>query len=129
MFYLLQCAEGERCAGNVERARQLVPRALHVERDRRRWQGSRTGRLAARLILAAAQSEQTHATDARPFEALIREFDRIGAALPAARARCDASIVTGQPIPEDVWGVTLLVDGRYQEGTTGRDVYESQEVH
>ena len=27
------------------------------------------------------------------------------------------------------WGVTLLVDGRYQEGTTGRDVYESQEVH
>lgn len=28
-----------------------------------------------------------------------------------------------------VWGVTLLVDGRYQEGTTGRDVYESQEVH
>ena len=26
------------------------------------------------------------------------------------------------------WGVTLLVDGRYQEGTTGRDVYESQEV-
>ncbi len=30
---------------------------------------------------------------------------------------------------EDYWGVTLLVDGRYQEGTTGRDVYESQEVH
>ena len=29
----------------------------------------------------------------------------------------------------DLWGVTLLVDGRYQEGTTGRDVYESQEVH
>ncbi|MGV9769677.1 hypothetical protein ACWDR7_09445 [Microbacterium sp. NPDC003461] len=29
----------------------------------------------------------------------------------------------------DEWGVTLLVDGRYQEGTTGRDVYESQEVH
>lgn len=29
----------------------------------------------------------------------------------------------------DGWGVTLLVDGRYQEGTTGRDVYESQEVH
>lgn len=28
-----------------------------------------------------------------------------------------------------IWGVTLLVDGRYQEGTTGRDVYESQEVH
>ena len=28
-----------------------------------------------------------------------------------------------------MWGVTLLVDGRYQEGTTGRDVYESQEVH
>lgn len=27
------------------------------------------------------------------------------------------------------WGVTLFVDGRYQEGTTGRDVYESQEVH
>ena len=29
----------------------------------------------------------------------------------------------------EYWGVTLLVDGRYQEGTTGRDVYESQEVH
>ena len=27
------------------------------------------------------------------------------------------------------WGVTLLVDGRYQEGMTGRYVYESQEVH
>jgi len=27
------------------------------------------------------------------------------------------------------WGVTLFVDGRYQEGTAGRDVYESQEVH
>lgn len=31
--------------------------------------------------------------------------------------------------PSEFWGVTLLVDGRYQEGTTGRDVYESQEVH
>jgi len=29
----------------------------------------------------------------------------------------------------DIWGVTLFVDGRYQEGTAGRDVYESQEVH
>ena len=27
------------------------------------------------------------------------------------------------------WGVTLLVDSRYQEGSTGVDVYESQEVH
>jgi len=29
----------------------------------------------------------------------------------------------------ETWGVTLFVDGRYQEGTAGRDVYESQEVH
>ena len=28
-----------------------------------------------------------------------------------------------------VWGVTLLVDSRYQEGTTRRDVIETQEVH
>ncbi|WP_212743308.1 methyltransferase, partial [Brevibacterium sp. 2SA] len=27
------------------------------------------------------------------------------------------------------WGVTLLVDSRYQEGTTGNHVYESQDVH
>jgi len=27
------------------------------------------------------------------------------------------------------WGVTLLVDSRYQEGTTRRDVIETQEVH
>ncbi|WP_141920078.1 hypothetical protein [Microbacterium lacticum] len=33
------------------------------------------------------------------------------------------------PVRNSHWGVTLLVDGRYQEGTTGRDVYESQEVH
>ena len=29
----------------------------------------------------------------------------------------------------DMWGVTLLVDSRYQEGTTRRDVIETQEVH
>lgn len=28
-----------------------------------------------------------------------------------------------------LWGVTLLVDSRYQEGTTGNHVYESQDVH
>lgn len=27
------------------------------------------------------------------------------------------------------WGVTLVVDSRYQEGTSGVDVYESQKVH
>ena len=27
------------------------------------------------------------------------------------------------------WGVTLLVDSRYQEGTTRRDVIDTQEVH
>ncbi len=27
------------------------------------------------------------------------------------------------------WGVTLLVDSRYQEGTTRRNVTEAQEVH
>ncbi len=32
-------------------------------------------------------------------------------------------------IASDIWGVTLLVDSRYQEGSTGVDVYESQEVH
>ena len=35
----------------------------------------------------------------------------------------------GYRMGDSTWGVTLLVDGRYQEGTTGRDVYESQEVH
>ena len=32
-------------------------------------------------------------------------------------------------IVTDLWGVTLLVDSRYQEGTTRRDVIETQEVH
>ena len=38
----------------------------------------------------------------------------------------------GLPITEALrsdWGVTLLVDSRYQEGTTRRDVIETQEVH
>ena len=30
---------------------------------------------------------------------------------------------------DEEWGVTLLVDSRYQEGTTRRDVIETQEVH
>ena len=34
-----------------------------------------------------------------------------------------AALLTG------LWGVTLLVDSRYQEGTTRRDVIETQEVH
>ncbi len=32
-------------------------------------------------------------------------------------------------VPRAPWGVTLLVDSRYQEGTTRRDVIETQEVH
>ena len=31
--------------------------------------------------------------------------------------------------PNAAWGVTLLVDSRYQEGTTRRDVIDTQEVH
>ncbi|WP_455133133.1 hypothetical protein [Microbacterium aurum] len=38
-------------------------------------------------------------------------------------------LLSGLLVAVSIWGVTLLVDGRYQEGTTGRDVYESQEVH
>ena len=30
---------------------------------------------------------------------------------------------------DDDWDATLLVDGRYQEETTGNHVYESQGVH
>ena len=35
----------------------------------------------------------------------------------------------GQPARCSGWGVTLLVDSRYQEGTTRRDVIDTQEVH
>ena len=37
-----------------------------------------------------------------------------------------AVVVTSRGV---LWGVTLLVDSRYQEGTTRRDVIETQEVH
>ncbi|AQP44641.1 hypothetical protein [Tessaracoccus flavus] len=33
------------------------------------------------------------------------------------------------PTLTTAWGVTLLVDSRYQEGTTRRDVIDTQEVH
>ena len=35
----------------------------------------------------------------------------------------------GESLQQVKWGVTLLVDSRYQEGTTRRDVIETQEVH
>lgn len=45
-------------------------------------------------------------------------------------AHCaEERMLPGRSPSGEQWGVTLLVDGRYQEGTTGRDVYESQEVH
>ncbi|WP_453984625.1 DNA glycosylase AlkZ-like family protein [Brevibacterium casei] len=41
----------------------------------------------------------------------------------------DDVTVYAQALLEERWGVTLLVDSRYQEGTTGNHVYESQDVH
>lgn len=52
---------------------------------------------------------------------------RPGATFSSKLQKAFALVDAGQQL--EIWGVTLLVDGRYQEGTTGRDVYESQEVH
>ena len=58
--------------------------------------------------------------------------------LSAYTLRDDPEIKRGWEVSSDppgafpwpaIWGVTLLVDSRYQEGTTRRDVIETQEVH
>ncbi|TQN00833.1 transposase IS481 family protein [Microbacterium lacticum] len=61
---------------------------------------------------------------------VARSHPRQTKACVEARVRIMRHLTRRGPVfIADKWGVTLLVDGRYQEGTTGRDVYESQEVH
>ena len=54
--------------------------------------------------------------------------DLYAKAEPAERRMLNRALFTKITI-DDAWGVTLLVDSRYQEGTTRRDVIETQEVH
>lgn len=58
----------------------------------------------------------------------IRFQDFAGEARTKARAAAFRGGVTLSGLASS-WGVTLLVDSRYQEGTTGNHVYESQDVH
>ncbi|SFS16986.1 hypothetical protein SAMN04487846_3418 [Microbacterium sp. cf046] len=103
MFWKLQQAEVARASGNLASARNHVRAALRIERARTRWQGSATGRLAAKLILTTAASQQTVPGPVRDrYAAQLREIaaelEAIGADLPAARARSNAAIASGRPL-------------------------------
>lgn len=102
MFFYLQRAEVARASGDFIHARRLVRRALRVERDRGRWQGARTGRLAGKLILATLEGQLGSERAATDLQKLARDYERIGADLPAARAHANAAIACGQKVPDNL---------------------------
>lgn len=101
MFYLLQNAEIARAEGDFTRARAQARQARRVEIDRSRWQGSLTGRLAANLIFVTATA-QDGGDGVAKLDRIARRYDRIGAGLPAARARGNAALLSGRALPESV---------------------------
>lgn len=102
MFYFLQHAEGLRSEGDLRQAKRLARQALRIERDRSRWKGSRTGRLAAQLIIATACAQQGAPEAPAKLAMLAANYERMGALLPAARARCNAALAAGHDVEPDV---------------------------
>jgi len=101
MFWELQQAEVSRVNGDIDAALAHVAAAHRIERDRSRWAGSATGKLAGELIAVTSiiQRDERRSTGAvAKLSAIAAAFERLGAALPAARARVNASLAGGQRI-------------------------------
>lgn len=102
MFFHLQRAEVVRASGDLSQAQRWAHQALRVELDRGRWQGSRTGRLAARLILKTIEAQRTPGPAAADLEKIARAYERLGARLPAAHARLNAALASNRAVSDEL---------------------------
>jgi hypothetical protein len=108
----LQLAELSRYQGDFDSMKKHLRSARLVERNRAKWRGSETGRLAANLIQATARAQTARQPGDRA--AAVRELDRVeralrrmGANLPADRALRNATIARRDGALDDLWQIAM----------------------
>lgn len=111
-FMHLQFAELARVQRNFDEMRHHLRAANRIERDRTRWRGSRTARLAAQIIGAtgAAETASTERDRVRASRALSHtamKLEKIGAHLPAQRARRNATLAQSAGDLSEIWQIAM----------------------